>query len=348
MKLWKQLSAAALAAAMLLSGCAGKQNDASAEDTTASTQAETTAATEAPQASVPDATAAEGDISPMLWKINGSKGNTLYLFGTIHVGDERNDTVLTYLQDELNSVDSLAVEFDIDAFEQDYTQQAQMAALLMYTDGTTAKDHIRADLYEKCVDYLTENNNYTATYDYLIAGYWMMLLEQTAIQSSPLSADNAMDSKLIAYAKEQGKEVLDVESPALQFNMIKDFSDALIEMEMESFFEDTDAVTEQLSDMYKVWLSGDEKTMTELEYGVDDEEYKQMTDEEKKLYEDYQNAMLIDRNTGMAAKAEEYLQSGKSVFLAVGAGHMVSDKGLVQLMKDKGYTVERVAVQQTG
>ena len=73
--------------------------------------------------------------------------------------------------------------------------------------------------------------------------------------------------------------------------------------------------------------------------------YSLTLDEEKKLYEDYQNAMLIDRNTGMAAKAEEYLQSGKSVFLAVGAGHMVSDKGLVQLMKDKGYTVERVAVQ---
>lgn len=347
MKLWKQLAAAALAAAMLLAGCAGsKESSTAPEDTAPATQAAvTTAETAAPETTVPETTAAADGISPMLWKITGEKGNTLYLFGTIHVGDERNDTVLDYLKDELASVDSLAVEFDIDAFAEDVEQQTKMAMLLMYTDGTTAKDHIRADLYEKCVAYLTENDNYMPTYDYLLASYWTTLLEQTAVQKSDFSADNAMDSKLIAYAKQQGKEVLDVESPELQFNMIKSFPDELTELQLESFFEDTDAIQEQLTAMYETWLSGDEASLAAMEYEVDEDEFKQLTDEEKKLYEDYQNAMLIDRNTGMADKADAYLKSGKSVFFAVGAGHMVSDKGVVQLMKNKGYTVERVAAQ---
>ena len=56
--------------------------------------------------------------------------------------------------------------------------------------------------------------------------------------------------------------------------------------------------------------------------------------------------MLTDRNIGMADKAEEYLDSGKSVFFAVGAAHMVDSDGVVQLMKDRGYTVERISVNE--
>lgn len=343
MKLWKTITAAALAATLLLGGCANgtssdeTQNSAATADSAGSffSAADTTAA---------DTTSAEGDISPMMWKITGSQGNTLYLFGTIHAGDERNDAVMTYLQDELDSVDSLAVEFDVEAFEADTAQQAKIAMMMMYTDGTTAKDHIRADLYEKCVDYLTENNNYSPTYDYLVSGYWIMLLEQTAIGNSDLQTDNAIDTKLIDYAKAHGKSVLDIESAESQFKMTKDFPDKLIEMQIESFFEGGEEEFSQgINEMYQKWLSGDEEALSELEYGTDEEEYGKLTDEEKKLLEDYNKAMLTDRNIGMAEKADEYLKSGKSVFFAVGTGHMVSDKGVVQLMKDKGYTVERVS-----
>ncbi|MBQ1436598.1 MAG: TraB/GumN family protein, partial [Ruminococcus sp.] len=82
--------------------------------------------------------------------------------------------------------------------------------------------------------------------------------------------------------------------------------------------------------------------LTEMEYEVDEDEYAKLTDEEKELYADYQKTMLTDRNVGMADKAEEYLASGKNVFVAVGAGHMVSDEGVVQLLKNRGCKVERV------
>lgn len=52
--------------------------------------------------------------------------------------------------------------------------------------------------------------------------------------------------------------------------------------------------------------------------------------------------MLTDRNKGMADKAEEYMNDGKKVFFMAGAAHMYGDDGIVQLLKDRGYTVERV------
>ena len=57
---------------------------------------------------------------------------------------------------------------------------------------------------------------------------------------------------------------------------------------------------------------------------------------------DYNKAMLDDRNQGMAQAALSYLQSGDTVFLAVGTAHMLDEMGLVQLLTDAGCTVERV------
>ena len=58
--------------------------------------------------------------------------------------------------------------------------------------------------------------------------------------------------------------------------------------------------------------------------------------------EDYNKALVDDRNRGMAEVALGWLAEGKTVFFAVGTGHMVGDTGLVQLLTDAGCTVERV------
>ena len=44
----------------------------------------------------------------------------------------------------------------------------------------------------------------------------------------------------------------------------------------------------------------------------------------------------------MLAVAEEYLTSGKTVFYAVGLAHLLTDDGLVNTLRNAGYTVERV------
>ena len=79
MKLIRQLTAAALAAAMLLAGCAGNTNDSK---------------------STGDSASAGG--VPMLWKVQGDKGNVMYLFGSIHAGDKRTDDVLESLRKNLS------------------------------------------------------------------------------------------------------------------------------------------------------------------------------------------------------------------------------------------------------
>jgi uncharacterized protein YbaP (TraB family) len=66
------------------------------------------------------------------------------------------------------------------------------------------------------------------------------------------------------------------------------------------------------------------------------------TEEEQKLYAEYDKAMSYDRNEGMLEVAKQYLESGDTVFYAVGLAHLLAENGLVFTLRDAGYTVELV------
>ena len=65
--------------------------------------------TEAPAATEPVVEVPE-DLHPMLFRVTGEGGQEMYLFGTIHVGDERNAAALSLIAPTLDECDALAVE----------------------------------------------------------------------------------------------------------------------------------------------------------------------------------------------------------------------------------------------
>lgn len=89
-------------------------------------------------------------------------------------------------------------------------------------------------------------------------------------------------------------------------------------------------VEDSVHAMADMWKSGNDEQLLEMTNSFsDDEEYNQ--------------AMLIDRNIGMAEKIDGYLKSGKNeeYMIVVGAAHYLGEHGIVKLLEDKGYTVVR-------
>jgi len=83
----------------------------------------------------------------------------------------------------------------------------------------------------------------------------------------------------------------------------------------------------------RAWQSGDATAMQEvITSSVRD--YPQLKPLMTKL--------LDERNTAMAAKIERFLQTPKSYFVAVGAGHLVGDKGILSQLRRKKFTVEQL------
>lgn len=315
MKLIRQLTAAALAAAMLLAGCAGNTNDSK---------------------STGDSASAGG--VPMLWKVQGDKGNVMYLFGSIHAGDKRTDDVLESLSGKLEECDTLAVEYDFVAYEKDEAAQLQDIQRMMYTDGTNVKQHMKPELYEKAVNYLKDADCYDELYNDYNLGFWLSLLQQIAVSKTAFEPSEAMDFKLINYAYEHKLAIAEVESAEFQKSKLNDLSDDLLNLQLQAFFKTKKYYTATLNEMYEAWLSGDAAKLAEL---TDDDD-SWLSDDQKKLLEEYQKTMYTGRNLGMAGKAEELLKSGKNVFFSVSTSHFLGDDGIIKLLESKGYQVEKI------
>ena len=117
-------------------------------------------------------------------------------------------------------------------------------------------------------------------------------------------------------------------------------------MLMEAVMGDPQEYKDELWELYELWCAGDEEAMRQLL--AEEADTSELTEEELAEYtalmEEYEKAMDIDRNKGMLKVAIEYLESDQVVFYAVGLAHLLDDtNGLVDTLRDAGYTVELVA-----
>lgn len=278
--------------------------------------------------------------APLLYKVTDEEGNVAWLFGSIHVGKDAFYPLPDYVLDTFDNADSLAVEFDIVAFETDL--KAQMAALqaLVYLDGTTIADHIPEDLYEDAVAIMEDLGVYNAMLDYYMPVLWSSFIDSAQYEDLGADPDLGIDLFLLKRAKKADKPILDVESAELQYGMMAGFSEELqilLLRESVESAEDPETAKETIHTMMDLWMSGDEDAFREYLESTED-----VSEEDWALYEEYNKAMLTDRNEGMADFVEDALASKDAVFICVGAAHVVGEGALVELMTQRGYTVERV------
>ena len=323
--------------AFVLAGCGGGRGEA----LPASGPEEATAPTPIPTPVTPDFD--PEDLHPLLWRVSDDGGHTLYLFGTIHVGDGRNPLVLEKLAPILTSCDALAVEFDLVAYEQDLSAAVADYQQFVYQDGSSVRDHMPEELYERCVALLTEASAYSPLLDRYNLGMWSQLTETAALLTrSSLDPNFAMDRLLIQRAYDEGIPVLSVESASFQMGLLNSFPDELNLLLMEETLDGLDGYGEEIDALYAAWLAGDAGDLERLVLGEEDADAGDFDEEQLAMIEAYNRAMLDQRNLGMARTALAYLAGGDTVFLAVGAGHMLGESGLVRLLSSAGCTVEPV------
>jgi uncharacterized protein YbaP (TraB family) len=286
--------------------------------------------------------------TPLLYRVTGDNGQEMWLFGTIHVGDSRTGSLPQAFYDAFAASDALAIECNTDAFyeqmEDDEALSAQVSAAYFYDDGTTTKDHITDEaLYEDAVKMMKASGNYHGNVPYMKVSLWGNSLDNFYLRLGyRLTSDKGMESRLMLLAEQQSKPIWEVESTMFQIQMTTGYSDALQEeLLKDNVHTDAKEYWESVDELYALWCAGDEAAL--IEELKDDT--SEMTEEELKLYEEYNKAMMIDRNAGMLDVAKQYLESGDTVFYAVGLAHLIGEDGLVFTLRDAGYTVTLVQYQ---
>lgn len=318
----------------------------------------------------------ETKATPLFYKVTGENGQQMWLFGTIHVGDDRTAFLPQEITDALLSSHALAVECDVDGFyeqvEEDEQLSEEVSSHYYYTDGTIV-DHLDTeDLYEDARKVMRATGSYFFNADYQKASLWSSSISNYYLsQGHQLVSEKGVESRLEKLAEENGIPLWEVESTLFQIKMTTGYSDHLQEFDLySSVYSHGKENWEATAELYELWCAGDEGALTEEmvrevwafteEDLAEAEAEEDLTEEDReriqyirenmdtineeleKLYQEYVTAMEIDRNAGMLEVAKEYLESGKTVFYAVGLAHLLAEDGLVNTLRDAGYTVELV------
>lgn len=279
--------------------------------------------------------------TPLLYKVTDSKGDYLWLFGTIHVGRQDYYPLPDYVNRAFEQSDSIAVEIDVSKFEKNYLSQIVALKKMTYNDKTKIKDHIPEETYNRAVEILKENGKYSEAVDSYKPVLWSNFIDNCAIQSLGADASLGIDRHFISRAKELRKPVLQIESAGQQYSMLGGFSDGLQLLMLQSSvnsYGKPEKAKADLDEMMDLWYEGNEAEFTAYlsrESGNDNEVVAA-------LLEEYNKAMFTDRNKKMTDYAVRKLRRGEKVFICVGTAHIIGDDGMVVRLRNKGYTVELV------
>ena len=282
--------------------------------------------------------------------MTGTDGQEMWLLGTIHIGDARTSYLPQEIYDAFDAADALAVEINSDAFDKEMEDNEelsdQVTAHYFYDDGTQTSDHVEdEELFGYAEMYLKATGNYHMNAPYLKVNAWANSIDNFFLrQSYELSSTQGVDNQLIWRANNQGKEIREVESSLFQIEMLMGFSDGLQEQLLyEAVYADPYEYVDDTRELFEMWCAGDEAAL--IAYLTEEPDYTDMTDEEISLVEEYNNAMGTDRNDDMHDVAVGYLESGDVIFYAVGLAHLLAEDGLVNTLRDAGYTVELVTYE---
>ncbi|MBQ8684267.1 MAG: TraB/GumN family protein [Clostridia bacterium] len=280
--------------------------------------------------------------TPLLYKVtNPAKGNFVYLFGSIHVGQKDMYPLPPYVMNAFNACDSLAVEVDIVKFEQDMQAQMEALSCLVYTDGTTITDHLPAELYQAAVAILKENSLYDPMLDYYCPSMWSDFIDSALYTKAGVDGEQGVDRYLLGEAKKKGMPIGEIESAQEQYGMLAKFSEPLQQVLLASSIEqykDISGVKTQMKELLTAWKKGDLTALKTLVAA----ETEFVDDTERQLYEEYQMAMTTLRDEKMASYIANRLNGENNVFVCVGAAHVVGENGIIDRLKKQGFTVEQV------
>lgn len=262
---------------------------------------------------------AESDNS-VLWEISG-KGlkQPSFIYGTIHIQDKRVFAYSKVVNDIFDTCSAYAMEINMD--EVDLTKTAKMAMLdkPLYEIINPKKFLLLDSLMKKRTG--SGVGMYNNMKPFFMAAVMLKAYEH---QDMPFP----LDLDFFKKAKKKKKKLIGIEKfeeqmAAVDKMTIEEQADMIIEG-----LKDWDKTKDLYTDMVKIYVKQDLPKLMEL--------MKDTT-----LPKAFETSLLTDRNKIMAERIDSIVQQ-QSTFNAIGAAHLGGKDGVVELLRQRGYTVKPV------
>lgn len=255
--------------------------------------------------------------------------DTSWLFGTYHLVNSGYLDELPAVKKAFARSGGVVVEIIADSAELLKAQRAGLLQSQQLSDLLDApfRDSLDAELKSTVGAGLLQLNQLKPANVSLILAVTYMMQNQAALLAK--YSGLPLDAGFVAEGKQQGKKIKTLETIAQQMDFLFN-SSSLDEqvMALKTFIRNKSEMTALSDELIGQWFAQDLKAMNEVY-----EKTLQVSGEEDRL--------IKERNINWMKVLPQWIQQ-TSQFIAVGALHLGGEYGLVQLLRQQGYTVEPV------
>ncbi len=263
----------------------------------------------------------------LLWEIsgNGLKENS-YIYGTMHVMCVGDVEMTHKIEKVFEKAQTVLLEVDM----ADPSIMMKMMQASLSQDGKTISEKLGEELSAKVDTILKQNSPMSLA---MVNSLNLQTLSmQIGIFALDCQLDLGYDMLFVQEAKASEKKIQGLESVEFQIQTLLSQSDEEAKQAIEYIVNNFDEVKSEMNKMISLYKSEDIQGLYDIvKTGFEDPKYPQGNLE----------AFLDERNENWIPLIEKTTQT-ESVFIAVGAAHLAGEKGVVNLLRKKGYTVNAV------
>ena len=285
----------------------------------------------------------------LLWKIEREGTPASYIYGTMHVSDERLTTLPGPVADALDGAKTVALELDEIVDDQKMQQEViKNIGLIAFTDGRTLDGVLSKKQIRRLKSVLKKYNMPYAASRIMKPWFVMLSLALPLCEMERQKAGlKAVDATIGNTATRNGAKLIGLETVREQFGAFERMSMDDQKQFLMSSLRMIHLLDDQIETMAQLYLQRRTAALWEFAVYMTKKSAAERGSSSRQLAKEllalkkFESELVIKRNKVMRTRALPLLKKGNA-FIAVGALHLPGNHGLVTLFQNAGYKVSVV------
>lgn len=257
----------------------------------------------------------------LLWEVSG-KGlpKPSYLFGTFHLLCRDDIRFSNSLKQSVQIATEVYLELDMD----DPAMILSSLTLMTMKGNKKLKDLYTEAEYKRVVDYFKDSMQTPIYLFQTMKPFFLVALLYPKMMPCPTVS--SVEDEIMKLAKQNGKEIKGLETMAFQASV---FDSIPYEEQAAELLKSIDSMALSKKYFDSMVMAYKEQRINELGSLMKNEDFGM---------ESNQDILLDKRNKNWVEQLKTIMKK-EPVFVAVGAGHLLGETGLIALLRKEGYKV---------
>jgi uncharacterized protein len=265
----------------------------------------------------------------LMWKVT-SPTSTMYLLGSIHVGDKSYYPLPQEVEAAFAASKALVVEVNAKNID-----PAQAMALVqkygMYADDDSLSKHVSKNDAAALDEFCSKHGMPRQALEHMKPWVVAVTVAAAILQEGGTDLSLGIDMHFLNQVK-QPQRIEELETADFQISL---FATATEQEQQEMLASTLKQMDKEKDLIHKI---------QDAYFSADAEQLLKVSREEQSGPQTLMKKLIDDRNVTMTARLEDYLKTKEQFFVVVGALHVVGEKGIARLLQDKGYKVQAMVV----